>query len=74
MVSWVDIILLDSLLKKENMNDIDAYAKLVLTQSYQNCLNFPWIKQQIDANQLHIHLWFFDIKQREIQAFCESSL
>ena len=50
-------------------DDVDAYAKLALRQSYKNCLSFPWIKQRIDNHQLKIHLWFFDIKAGEIQAY-----
>lgn len=44
----------------------DYYAKLAIKQSYQNCLTFPWIKENIIKKKLIIHLWFFDIKTGQI--------
>lgn len=46
--------------------DLDQCAKLALSQSYQNCLTFPWIKNKVDSRELRIHLWFFDVKQGQI--------
>lgn len=50
----------------------DDYSKLALQQSYQNCLTFPWINEQVTAKQLIIHLWFFDIKTGQIFRYCEA--
>lgn len=44
----------------------DEYAKLALKKSYQNCLTFPWIAEQVAQQKLEIHLWFFDIKMGQI--------
>lgn len=44
----------------------DDYAKLALHQSYENCLTFPWIRDNIAQNTLFIHLWYFDIKAGQI--------
>lgn len=62
ITNWVSIV------KKENIHvgNTNDYAKLALNQSYQNCLSFPWINDQLKAGQLIIHLWFFDIKGGEI--------
>lgn len=46
--------------------NVDTYAKQSLVQSYQNCLTFPWIQSRVEAQQLQIHPWFFDMKQGEI--------
>lgn len=48
----------------------DKLAKHSLMQSYQNCLTFPWIKQRIEAKQLSIHRWFFNVHAGEITCYC----
>lgn len=58
---WVSLLKLDS-----TTTDVDTFAKHALSQSYLNCLTFPWIKSRIEQNSLAIHLWFFDIKEGEI--------
>lgn len=62
ITNWVSVI------KTPNCQhyDADQYAKIALQQSYQNCLTFPWIKDKLDAGEIIIHLWFFDIKAGEI--------
>lgn len=65
--NWVSLIKTPS----DGQSDPDEYAKLALTQSYQNCLTFPWIKEKLDQNKLIIHRWFFDIKKGEIFTFSE---
>ncbi|MFM2322850.1 MAG: carbonic anhydrase [Pseudomonadota bacterium] len=54
------------------VKNADEYAKLGLTQSYQNCLTFPWIKEKVDAQALTIHRWFFDIKTGQIFTYSEN--
>lgn len=63
-----------SLIKTPQMDctNIDNSAKLALHQSRHNCLTFPWIKQKITANQLIIHLWFFDVKQGQIFTYSDA--
>jgi len=56
--NWVSIINTKSF----DINDIDACTQNALTQSYDNCLTFPWIKEALAQKNLIIHLWFFDIK------------
>jgi carbonic anhydrase len=53
-----------ALIKNGESNHLHAndYAKLALKQSRQHCLTFPWLKEKIAAQQLQIHLWYFDIK------------
>jgi carbonic anhydrase len=62
ITNWV------SLMKIPNakQNNVDDYTKLVLKQSYQNCMTFPWINQKVCEKKLVIHLWFFDIKTGQI--------
>ena len=48
----------------------DEYAKYALKQSYKNCLTFPWIKERVDAKDLDIYLWFFDINKGQIFTYC----
>jgi carbonic anhydrase len=47
-------------------NSVDDCAKQGLKQSYENCMTFPWLKEKLAAQQLKIHLWFFDIKSGQI--------
>lgn len=58
ITNWVSII--DK--NKDHIENADDYAKLAIKKSYQNCLTFPWIKTQVEQQQLAIHLWYFDIK------------
>lgn len=53
----------------DNKMDPDLFAEEALKLSYQNCLTFPWIKERVENQSLRIHLWFFDIKQGEIQTY-----
>lgn len=63
-----------SLIKTKNLNiqDPDEYAKLALHKSYGNCLTFPWIEEKVFKKELHIHLWFFDIKTGQIFTYSDS--
>lgn len=69
ITNWV------SLIKPQvaHQHDVDECAKSALKQSYQNCLTFPWIKENINNGSLDIHLWFFDIKSGEIETYSEHS-
>ncbi len=60
--NWVSII------ESCNINSpsIDECAKLSLDYSYDNCLSFPWIKEQISEGKLIVHRWFFEIKEGQI--------
>jgi len=67
ITNWVSLIE-----TKGNLQNLDAYAKEALHQSYQNCLTFPWIKKNLDEKKLIIHLWFFDIKSGQIFTYSHS--
>jgi carbonic anhydrase len=66
--NWVSVIKANN--KKLCMSD-DDYAKLALKQSKANCLTFPWIKQQLAAQELMIHLWFFNIIDGQVYTYVE---
>jgi carbonic anhydrase len=61
ITNWVSLIE-----TKENIQHLDDYAKEALHQSYQNCLTFPWINENLAQHKLIIHLWFFDIQSGQI--------
>lgn len=61
---WVNIIPCDY-----NIKDVDTQAKASLLNSYQNCLSYPWLKSAVDAGELNIHLWFFDIGAGQVDAY-----
>lgn len=52
-------------------HDPDEYAKQALQYSLENCLTFPWIKEQVDKQELMVHLWFFDVKKGQIFTYAE---
>lgn len=52
---------------------VDEFAKDSINRSYKNCLTFPWLKDRYDAGKLSIHRWFFNIKNAEVQAYCEKT-
>jgi len=51
----------------------DDYAKMALHKSASNCLSFPWINTRVQAGELRLHLWFFDIKMGQIFTFSEEN-
>ena len=59
-------------IKSESMDQfsVDEYAEYALKKSYKNCMTFPWIKERVMADQLVIHLWFFDIKSGQVFTYC----
>lgn len=50
-------------------SSVDEVAKQSLLKSYQHCLQFPFIKERLDADQLHIHLWFLEIQEAKLLAY-----
>lgn len=64
---WVSILDIEA----HREHDVDACAKDSLSQSYHNCLGFPWIQERVQKNELKIHRWFFDIKFGQIFAYCQ---
>jgi len=70
--NWVSLIKVKEKNKITEF-DIDQCTKLSLKDSYENCLTFPWIKERFLANQLMIHLWFFDIKTGQISSYSDDA-
>ncbi len=68
--NWVSLIRTN---EQSQQLDTDEMAKRALKQSYKNCLTFPWIRDRVKANQLMIHLWFFDIKTGQICTYSRES-
>lgn len=62
--NWVSLIK-----NSEHLENEDELAKAALLHSYQNCLEFPFIKKRVDEGSLKIHLWFFNIKHGEILSY-----
>ncbi len=58
-----------SVIDSHEGDDPDDVAKQALHQSHSNSLTFPWLKERVDAKQLAIHRWFFNIHDGEIQAY-----
>jgi carbonic anhydrase len=69
ITNWVSVIQTDA----DNLRSSDACAKSALTQSRQNCLSFPWIKDKVQQQELIIHLWYFDIKMGQIFKYLENT-
>lgn len=67
IASWVSILKTDH----DHHCSTDEFAKLALSQSHENCLKFPWIKDKVTKNELVIHRWFFDIKSGQVFAYSE---
>lgn len=67
ITNWVSVIKSDH----SHTQDPDDYAKLALSESYKNCLTFPWINDQLIQKKLTIHVWFFDIKMGQIFTSCD---
>ncbi len=67
ITKWVSLIQI----QKAKQYDIDDCAKFALTQSYRNCMTFPWVKSKVLAGELTIHLWFLDIKTGQIFTYSD---
>lgn len=67
ITNWVSVIKSCDL----QARNVDDCAKHALTQSYQNCLSFPWINEKVQEKTLLIHRWFFDIKTGQIFAYVD---
>lgn len=67
--NWVSLIKTPGI----NLTDPDPIAKYNLQQSKMHCLEFPWIKQRVEANALAIHMWFFDIKSGKIFTYNDAT-
>ncbi len=68
-VSSIKIKLPEEIIKDSSKKD--EYAKLALNCSYENCLTFPWIKENMENKKLTIHRWFFDIKKGQIFTYSD---
>ncbi len=48
-------------------------AKFALINSLNNLLTFPWIKQRVEAKQLSLHSWYFNIDSGIIEELSEQT-
>lgn len=37
--------------------------------SMENLLTFPWVKERVEAEKLHIHGWYFDMETGELRTY-----
>lgn len=65
--SWVSLIKTSETKK----HDCNAYAKVALNRSYENCLTFPWIASKVADDTLIIHRWYFDIEAGKIFSYSD---
>lgn len=63
--NWVNVIKRDHACT----HSTDDFARIAVHQSYENCLEFPWIKEKVLSEELVIHQWFFDIKEGQIYTY-----
>ena len=47
-------------------NDVDKQSLKTLAQSRANILNYPKVKDAIDNGKLELHVWFYNMKEKEI--------
>ena len=66
--NWVSLIKTETCEPKNE----DDYAKQALHNSHSNCMTFPWIKKKVDAGDMFIHKWFFDIKSGQIVMYSDA--
>lgn len=43
--------------------------KTSAAHSLKNLMTFPWIKTKVQANELALHAWYFDLNRAEIEAY-----
>ncbi|MDD3119617.1 MAG: carbonic anhydrase [Victivallales bacterium] len=46
-----------------------AGEEAALLVSLENLLSFPWIRERVEAGQLTVHGWYFDLHRGELLAF-----
>lgn len=67
ILPWVNLIRMDNISKSISVDD---YAKAALHISYNNCLDYPWIKEAVDKGDIDIHRWFYDIRSGQMLVYC----
>lgn len=46
--------------------DARACEQAAIRISLQNLLSFQWVKQRVQANELHLHGWYFDMEHGQL--------
>lgn len=46
-----------------------ACEQVSLLLSLENLLTYPWLKRRVEAGQLSLHAWYFDIEQGALLAY-----
>jgi carbonic anhydrase len=63
---------LDDATTKQHVSNEEKEAvceRHALTNSLNNLLTFPWIKERVDNNTLSLHAWCFDLKTGLINGY-----
>lgn len=77
ITKWVDLAKPAQKAVRENHAElaieqqIDLCSRYAIIHSLKNLQTFPWIRQRIDAGQLFLHAWHFDLSKGLITAFDE---
>jgi carbonic anhydrase len=77
IVKWVELAQPAQRFVRENHAElptdqqIDLCGQYALIHSLKNLQTFPWIRQRVDAGQLFLHAWYFDLAKGLITAFDE---
>lgn len=50
-----------------------ACEQLAISLSLENLMSFPWIRKRVDAGELTLHGWYFDIDAGELLAYSPES-
>lgn len=53
---------------KDKQSRYDCCEKKGIEQSLQNLMTFPWIKKRVDAGELKLHGWRYDLSSSELCA------
>lgn len=72
---WVDIAapakrkVLEDLPEKSAQTQQKACEQASVLLSLENLLTFPWIRERVDAGQILLHGWYFDLEKGELLGY-----
>jgi len=47
----------------------ELYGKKALMGSLKNLMTFPWIREKVEANKLHLHAWYFNLSTGSLEEY-----
>lgn len=65
---WVETVTCD-----ESSHDLTLTTKQAIAQSAENALSYPWIESRVEAGELTLHQWFFEIRTGIISCYDETA-